>query len=114
MLGLILCILILPIGMISGMILFQKNTIPYSENSNAKHGKISVIIPARNEEKNLPHLLDSLFNQSVQPDEIIVVDDHSQDQTKHIAEEYGVTTFTAPPLPAGWTGKNKKRRENIK
>ncbi|WP_368986242.1 glycosyltransferase family 2 protein [Caldifermentibacillus hisashii] len=106
MLGLILCILILPIGILSGMILFKKNTIPYSENSNAKHGKISVIIPARNEEKNLPRLLDSLFNQSVQPDEIIVVDDHSQDQTKHIAEEYGVTTFTAPPLPAGWTGKN--------
>ena len=45
--------------------------------------KISVIIPARNEEKNIRHLLDSLFQQSYPKNlfQIIVVDDHSTDNT---------------------------------
>ena len=45
--------------------------------------KISVIIPARNEEKNIGQLLLALQNQSFPKDffEIIVVDDHSEDAT---------------------------------
>src|SRR5690606_38618372 len=66
----------------------------------------SVIIPARNEETNLPHLLESLQNQTIQPYEIIVIDDHSDDATKQIAESFGVKVFTSPDLPNGWTGKS--------
>nr|WP_251548949.1 glycosyltransferase [Neobacillus muris] len=69
------------------------------------HETISVIIPARNEEKNMPELLESLLKQSIKIDELIVVDDHSEDRTKTIAESYGVNVFTAPELPDGWTGK---------
>ena len=70
-----------------------------------KHS-ISVIIPARNEEKSLPNLLRSLKEQTLQPDEIIVVDDFSSDRTREIAEEYPVRIVSNPPLPEGWTGKN--------
>ena len=42
---------------------------------------VSVIIPARNEEHNLPTLLRSLAAQSLKPREIIVVDDGSTDRT---------------------------------
>jgi 4,4'-diaponeurosporenoate glycosyltransferase len=67
--------------------------------------KISVIIPARNEEKNLPRLLRSLLSQSIPPNEIIVVDDASTDRTAAVATELGAHVITPPPLPDGWRGK---------
>ncbi len=67
--------------------------------------KISVIIPARNEEKNLPRLLRSLQNQPVPPDEIIVVDDASTDRTAAVAAGLGARVVTPPSLPDGWRGK---------
>lgn len=43
--------------------------------------KISVIIPVRNEEKNISSILDDCAAQSYRNFEIIIVDDHSSDQT---------------------------------
>ena len=47
---------------------------------------ISIIVPARNEAKNILSCLDSLFRQEYPEEafEIIVVDDHSTDDTAHI------------------------------
>jgi glycosyltransferase involved in cell wall biosynthesis len=47
----------------------------------AKEKLISVIISAYNEAKLIANCLDSLFNQSSQPDEVIVIDDGSVDGT---------------------------------
>lgn len=94
------------IGIISGFILFRKKNLPQGYETEAKGERLSVIIPARDEEANLPHLLESLKAQSVVPDEIIVVDDSSVDNTREIAESYGVRVIANEPLPAGWTGKN--------
>lgn len=52
--------------------------------------KISVVIPAYNEEKYLEACLDSLQKQVVKPDEIIVVDNNSTDTTAAIAKSFGV------------------------
>lgn len=91
----------------SGFVLFAKVFLESDKSKFAKtNQKISVIIPARNEEKNLPHLLKSLLNQTIVPDEIIVVDDFSEDNTPKIAKEFGVKLIENPPLPSGWTGKN--------
>lgn len=51
---------------------------------------ISVIIPARNEENQIAHLLDSLTNQTFPSEwlEIIVIDDHSSDNTAEIVKSY--------------------------
>jgi cellulose synthase/poly-beta-1,6-N-acetylglucosamine synthase-like glycosyltransferase len=51
--------------------------------------KVSVLIAARNEEKNIFKLLQSLYNQNFPKEfyEIIIVDDHSEDNTKKIIEE---------------------------
>ena len=49
---------------------------------------VSVIVAARNEEYNLPRLLDSLLAQSYNSYEIIIVDDDSSDHTHAIAREY--------------------------
>jgi 4,4'-diaponeurosporenoate glycosyltransferase len=67
--------------------------------------KVSVIIPARNEEHNLPKLLRSLVGQSLKPAEIIVVDDGSTDRTADLARELGATVIASQPLPEGWRGK---------
>ena len=67
--------------------------------------RISVIIPARNEEANLSRLLPSLRDQEFAPLEIIVVDDQSTDQTAKIAEEQGAKVIRGSSPPAGWLGK---------
>jgi len=48
---------------------------------------VSVLIPARNEEDTLSHLLQGLCTQTLQPLEVIVIDDHSSDRTPAIARE---------------------------
>ena len=52
--------------------------------------KISVIIPAFNEEKFLPKCLESLKRQDFKDFEIIVVDNNSKDKTAEIAKKFGV------------------------
>jgi len=66
---------------------------------------VSIVIPARNEEHNLPKLLRSLAAQSVQPREIIVVNDASTDRTAEIARRSGAVVLDSRPLPEGWRGK---------
>ncbi|RPI74276.1 MAG: glycosyltransferase, partial [Desulfobacteraceae bacterium] len=53
----------------------------------------------------LPRLLDSLATQSIQPLEVLVVDDHSTDRTAAVALERGARVIPAQPLPPEWTGK---------
>jgi len=68
---------------------------------------VSVIVPARNEEVSLGACLESLVAQTGVDREIIVVDDGSTDRTREIAQSFPeVRVISAPPLPAGWTGKN--------
>lgn len=67
--------------------------------------RVSIIIPARNEEKNLPCLLASLGAQTFRPEEVIVVDDGSEDATAALAREAGAKLIQVGELPPGWTGK---------
>ncbi|MFC4991652.1 glycosyltransferase [Rubritalea tangerina] len=76
--------------------------LPPSGQNNAK---LSIIIPARNEEGNIQKLLTSLTAQSHPPLEIIVVDDHSNDATAERARQAGAHVHPAAPLPDAWKGK---------
>jgi len=51
--------------------------------------KVSIIIPALNEEKILPRLLESIKIQDFDEYEVIVADAKSKDRTREIAAEYG-------------------------
>ena len=51
--------------------------------------KISVVIPALNEEKYISYCLTSLLNQTIKAHEIIVADGESKDQTVSIAQQMG-------------------------
>lgn len=66
---------------------------------------VAVVVPARNEAASLPSLLGALVAQLGPDDELVVVDDHSDDETGDIARSLGARTVTPPPLPAGWLGK---------
>lgn len=63
------------------------------EKQRQKTVKISVIIPAYNREKTIKRCINSINKQTVQPFEIIVVDDGSSDHTVEILDklksEYG-------------------------
>lgn len=67
--------------------------------------EVSVIVPARNEEANLAICLGTLAGQAGVSYELIVVDDHSSDRTREVAQSFPARVITADPLPAGWSGK---------
>lgn len=72
---------------------------------------VSVLIPARNEEKRLPILLKSLVAQNHRHFEVIVYDDESKDQTAGIIQQMAqkdnrFTYLKGTKLPEGWLGKN--------
>ena len=72
--------------------------------------EVSVLIPARNEEANIRGTLEAvLANRGVNL-EVVVLDDHSTDRTVEVvgesaARDSRVRLELAPPLPAGWCGK---------
>lgn len=57
---------------------------------NSNNPKISVVIPAHNEEKYLPACLYALQRQTIKDFEVIVVDNNSTDQTAQIAKKFEV------------------------
>jgi len=65
--------------------------------------KISVVIPALNEEKLLPRCLESLKRQTFgQPYEIIVVDNNSTDATSDVARKMGARVVFEPHRGITW------------
>ena len=52
---------------------------------------VSIVIPAKNEERYLPLLLEGLAKQTVLPQQIILADADSTDKTRDIARQHGCT-----------------------
>jgi glycosyltransferase involved in cell wall biosynthesis len=50
--------------------------------------RVSVCIPARDEERTIVRLLDALVHQTRQPDEIVVADGGSTDETREIVRRF--------------------------
>ncbi len=50
--------------------------------------KTAIIIPAHNEEEYIGPCLDTFIDQTLRPDIVVVVDDHSSDRTAEIVEQY--------------------------
>ena len=73
--------------------------------------KVSVILPARNEERYIARCLDSLLAQDYKNFQIVAINDSSTDRTGEIMESYSdrdsrVICVNAPPKPDDWVGKN--------
>jgi glycosyltransferase involved in cell wall biosynthesis len=72
---------------------------------------LSVLIPARNEEKNIGEILQNLIALKIENSEILVYNDESSDDTEIIVSEYAVKNsyvklINGKELPKGWKGKN--------
>jgi chlorobactene glucosyltransferase len=72
--------------------------------------RISVCVPARNEERNIRLCVESILAQDYPNFEVIVLDDRSSDSTPEIlrqiaAQNHKLTVIHGSDLPAGWAGK---------
>ena len=69
---------------------------------------VSILIPMRNEERNVDDVLGSiLLTSMLTAHEIIVLDDQSNDLTAELSRKYPqVRTISGTELPDGWLGKN--------
>jgi glycosyltransferase involved in cell wall biosynthesis len=75
------------------------------------HPRVSIIIPARNEQRNIEQALRSVLSQDYVNCEVIVVNDRSTDRTGAILErmaqnQAGLRVIHVRDLPEGWLGKN--------
>jgi chlorobactene glucosyltransferase len=75
--------------------------------------RVVIIVPARDEAANIGRCLHSLLTQDYPADQlsIIVVDDHSADDTAAIVRALAavhpqLSLLSSPPLPPRWTGKS--------
>lgn len=84
----------------------------YSKKPRIFQGpKVSVCIPARNEEKNIESCIRSFMAQSYENYEVLVLNDNSEDGTAGILSSLALEfpgrlrVFDGKPLEEGWTGK---------
>ncbi len=99
-------LLLIALGIAAGAILFF--SFPVIKNhtpTNPDKLKISIIIPCRNEEKNIALLLESLKAEIYPIYEIICVDDQSEDGTAAVIERYNAKLVSICKRPEGWIGK---------
>jgi chlorobactene glucosyltransferase len=71
---------------------------------------VSIVIPARNERRNIERCVRSVLSTTYPRADVIVVDDHSSDGTGDIATAIAAAdsrlrVIQAPPLAEGWFGK---------
>jgi len=72
---------------------------------------VTIIVPARNEQRNIREALQSLLALSYSDYELIVIDDRSEDDTGRILDEMAAISprlqvIHLDQLPHGWLGKN--------
>lgn len=80
---------------------FLKKSPAFSISS--QNTSVSIIIPAKNEARNLPHLINSIFKQTAKA-EVIVVNDGSDDNTSEILKSFDVIEVKLAENP--WNGKS--------
>jgi len=87
-------------------------TKPYLPFSNQPYTDlVSILVPARNEALNIPHLLESIRQQDYSHYELIILDDESSDETARVVLDFAASEprcrlIASKPLRAGWLGKN--------
>jgi chlorobactene glucosyltransferase len=79
---------------------------------------LSVVIPARNEEKGLGRAVEAHCAQDYPGLQVVVVDDGSEDRTPEILSELqgrypNLTVVSGAPPEAGWLGKPNAQREGL-
>jgi 4,4'-diaponeurosporenoate glycosyltransferase len=105
MTDLVLVVLLVLSAGIARWLLGDLRTVPRGGAHGAAAASVSVVIPAREEERTLPALLESLRQLTFDVSDIVVVDDGSRDATASVARSAGARVLLAGAPPPGWTGK---------
>lgn len=67
-----------------------------ASDQSIDRARVTVLVPAFNEVASIEETIESLQNQTVEPAEIIVIDDGSDDGTGDVARSLGVTVLRPP------------------
>lgn len=67
-----------------------------------KNYKVSIVVLTKNSAATVRKTLDSVFNQTRKPDEVVVVDGNSSDGTLNIVKQYPVKLLSEPGLGFGY------------
>ncbi len=112
---LLIAYVIIPLIIILDSFVYPRLPLIMETNPSAsRFQKVSIILPTRNEEKNIEKNLKSLFSLNYPEYEIIMVDASTSPQTVELAkqaeEKYNqkrvkFKVLREPPLPDGWFGK---------
>ena len=96
------------IGLICGLLVLWKVPVLDSDArlTGTSRSSVTIIIPARNEEKRILPLLESIATQRGIELEMIVVDDHSTDRTAEVSYSYGARVLPNARFDQGWIGKS--------
>jgi glycosyltransferase involved in cell wall biosynthesis len=91
------------VNLLSGLHLPDKKTLVFP--------KVSILIPARDEESTIGKLLANIQKQDYPDFELLVCNDHSSDNTEEIlnwfaGEDERIQWFLSNKLPDDWLGKN--------
>jgi len=83
----------------------------FPQSNSGFNNLVSVLIPARNEEKTIANLLNDLVLHDYKNIEILVFNDQSTDKTAEIVSGFAqkdarVKLINSEGLPEGWLGKN--------
>lgn len=84
--------------------------LKHSSKADIRSKSVSVIVAARNEHKNLPHLLNALTTQNHSNFEVIIANDRSTDASLQLLTNWSskysfIKVIDIKTLPQGWTGK---------
>ncbi|MDZ7694165.1 MAG: glycosyltransferase family 2 protein [Balneolaceae bacterium] len=101
-------------------VILLRNRLNFTSLSNAEpfrfvddSRKVSICVPARNEERNIEQCIRSALNQTYPNLEVLVLDDHSTDRTSPILQELKknhpngdkLILLKGKPKPDDWLGK---------
>ena len=100
-------------------VIYQNSISNKFEKKNIQMPRVSVILPARNEENFISRCLETLSTQDYKDFEIIAIDDSSEDKTGEIIEKFAkqdskIVHVSARKKPENWMGKNWACMEGFK
>ncbi|MCP9755083.1 glycosyltransferase [Lacihabitans sp. CCS-44] len=81
-------VLVYSILMVVFIVIWKNQSFEVNHFNNPSNTEFSIIIPVRNESKNVRKLLESIVNQNEKNFEVILIDDSSEDDTVKIAEAF--------------------------
>jgi Glycosyl transferase family 2 len=97
--------IVLALQTIANLLVFSR----LERGDRATRSPVSIVIPARNEERYVGKTLDAALRQDYPDYEVIVVDDGSEDGTAaeiaRRATDRRLTALSSRPLKPGWLGK---------